>query len=124
MRLLLDTHAFLWWMDGSSALKPVARAAIADPKNDIMISVVSLWEMTIKLALGKLRFPADLESTLRDQGFGVLPITFAHLRELVTLPPLHRDPFARMLIAQSRADGLAIVTADRAFAPYGPSIVW
>ena len=111
-------------MDGSSALKPVARAAIADPKNDIMISVVSLWEMTIKLALGKLRFPADLESTPRDQGFGVLPITFAHLRELVTLPPLHRDPFDRMLIAQSRADGLAIVTADRAFAPYGPSIVW
>src|SRR6266478_261699 len=111
-------------MEGSHALRPAARAAIADPENDIVLSIVSLWELTIKVALGKLRFPADLEMALRQEGFGVLPITFAHLRELATLPRLHGDPFDRMLIAQSRADGLVIVTADRAFAPYGPSIVW
>jgi PIN domain nuclease of toxin-antitoxin system len=124
VRLLLDTHAFLWWMDGSPALRQAARAAIEDPQNDVILSVASLWELTIKIALGKLTFPADLETTLGKEGFGVLPITFAHLRALATLPPLHKDPFDRMLIAQSRADGLAIVTADPAFVPYGPEIVW
>jgi PIN domain nuclease of toxin-antitoxin system len=111
-------------MEGSRALGSLAPAAIMDTENDVVVSVASLWEMTIKLALGKLRFPADLESTLREQGFGVLPISFAHLRQLATLPPLHRDPFDRMLIAQSRADGLAIATGDRAFALYGATIVW
>src|SRR5216683_389312 len=124
MRLLLDTHAFLWWMDGSRALGPAARAAIADSQNDVILSIASLWELTIKIALGKLTFPADLETTLGEEGFGMLPVTFAHLRELATLPPLHKDPFDRMMIAQSRADGLAIVTADPVFAPYGPEIVW
>jgi PIN domain nuclease of toxin-antitoxin system len=124
VRFLLDTHAFLWWMEGSRALGPAARAAIADPANEVVFSIASSWELTIKSALGKLRFPADLETTLRDEGFGVLPVTFAHLRELAALPPLHKDPFDRMLIAQSRSDGLAIVTADPAFAPYGPAIIW
>ena len=118
--MLLDTHAFLWWIDGSQALRPVARAAIADPQNDVIFSVASLWELTIKIALGKLTFPSDLET----EGFGMLPVTFAHLRELATLPPLHKDPFDRMIIAQSRSDGLAIVTANPAFAPYGLEIVW
>ncbi len=111
-------------MDGSPALGPAACAAIADPQNDVVLSVASLWELTIKIALGKLTFPADLETTLGEEDFGVLHITFAHLRELARLPALHKDPFDRMLIAQSRADGLAIITADPAFAPYGPAIVW
>src|SRR5260370_3194543 len=98
-------------MDGSRALGPAARAAIADSQNDVFLSVASLWELTIKIALGKLTFPADLETTLGEEGFGVLPITFAHLREPATLPPLHKDPFDRMLIAQPRAAAPAIVTA-------------
>src|SRR5271167_553345 len=102
----------------------MARAAIADPANEVVFSIASAWELAIKLVLGKLRFPADLEITLRDEGFDVLPITFAHLRELTALPLLHRDPFDRMLIAQSRVDGLAIITADRAFSLYQPSIIW
>ncbi|MGH7087770.1 MAG: type II toxin-antitoxin system VapC family toxin [Stellaceae bacterium] len=124
MRLLLDTHAFLWWMEESHALGAAAQAAISDPENNILISIASLWELTIKRALGKLTFPADLESVLREEGFSVLPITFAHLRQLGSLPLLHRDPFDRMLIAQAQAESIPITTADGKFAPYGVTTIW
>lgn len=124
MRLLIDSHAFLWWGDASSALGSAARDAIADPANEALISVAALWELTIKASSGKLTLPADLETMAATQGFSVLPINFMHLRRLGLLPRVHRDPFDRMMIAQALAEGMPIVTADRAFASYGVDIVW
>ena len=124
MRLLLDTHALLWWRDASPRLSRTARAAIADGENQIVISVASLWEVVIKRALGKLRFPDDLEQVVREEEFEVLPISFRHLQVLDGLPMLHRDPFDRMLVAQSLAEAIPIVTRDRVFSPYRTMIFW
>ena len=124
MRLLLDAHAFLGWLTDSPALSTRARQNIADPGNEVALGVGTVWEITIKRSLGKLRFPHDLDTVLRDEGFAMLGITFAHLRLLETLPQLHRDPFDRLLIAQSLAEGIPIVTGDRAFAQYGVALVW
>ena len=124
MRLLIDSHVLLWWRAGSLQLSAVARAAVADPANEVLISIAGLWELTLKQASGKLSFAPDLETMLADEGFLVLSITFAHLRELGSLPRLHRDPFDRMMIAQALSEEITIVTADRAFAPYGVRIIW
>lgn len=124
MRLLLDTHAFLWWMEASSALSTPARNAIANPRNEVLISIASLWELTIKQALGKLTFPADPETVVRNEGFSVLPVGFTHLRRLGTLPHLHRDPFDRMLVAQAMVEGAALVSQDSKLTPYGTQIIW
>ena len=124
MRLLLDTHAFLWWMEASPALSALARAAISDPANEVLISIASLWELTIKQALGKLTFPADPETAVDGEGFTVLPIGFAHLRRLGTLPHFHRDPFDRMLIVQAMVEGTPLVTQDRGLARYGAPVLW
>ncbi len=124
MRLLLDAHAFLWWLTASSALTIRARQAVADPDNDILIGIGTLWELTIKRSLRKLNFPHDLETVVRDEGFAVIGITLAHLRILEALPHLHRDPFDRLLIAQSLADKVPIITGDRAFGAYGAMLIW
>lgn len=124
MRLFLDTHAFLWWLTGSAALSSRARQAVADPGNEILLGIGTLWELSIKRSLRKLNFPHDLEIVVRDEGFVVIGITLAHLRMLETLPHLHRDPFDRLLIAQSLADHIPIITGDRAFGGYGPMLIW
>ena len=124
MRLLIDSHAFLWWGEDSPALGSAARSAIADPVNEALISVAALWELTIKASSGKLTLPADLETMAATLGFSVLSINFMHLRRLGLLPRVHRDPFDRMMIAQALAEGIPIITGDRAFAAYGVQIVW
>ncbi len=124
MRLLLDTHALLWWRDASPRLSRRASAAIGDGQNQIVISAATLWEIVIKRGLGKLQFPEDLEEVAREEDFVVLPITFAHLRALDGLPRLHRDPFDRLLIAQAMAEGIPILTDDRRFASYGVGVFW
>jgi PIN domain nuclease of toxin-antitoxin system len=124
MRLLLDAHAFLWWLTGSRALSTSARQAVADPGNEVLIGIGTLWELTIKRSLRKLNFPHDLETVVRDEGFAVIGITLAHLRMLETLPHVHRDPFDRLLIAQSLADHVPIITGDRAFGAYGTTLIW
>lgn len=124
MRLLIDSHAFLWWAEASPALSSGARGSIADPASEVLISVAGLWELTIKASSGRLSLPDDLETMVTDQGFAVLPITFLHLKRLAGLPRLHRDPFDRMMIAQSLAEGIPIATHDRVFAGYGVQIVW
>jgi PIN domain nuclease of toxin-antitoxin system len=124
MRLLLDAHALLWWLTNSPALSAPARQAVADPGNDVLIGIGTLWELTIKRSLRKLNFPHDLETVVRGEGFAVIGITFAHLRMLEALPHLHRDPFDRLLIAQSLADHVPIITADRAFGAYGTTLIW
>ena len=124
MRLLLDTHAFIWWTSDAPELSQRARAAIAEPANDILVSIASLWEIAIKRALGKIDFPEDFETTLTEEGFRLLPISFAHLRALETLAPKHRDPFDRMLVAQAIADALVVVSGDPMVAQYEPPILW
>jgi PIN domain nuclease of toxin-antitoxin system len=124
VRLLIDSHAFLWWSEASPYLSLAAHGAIADPTNEVLISVAALWELTIKASSGKLNLPTNLETMVTNQGFAVLSISFPHLRSLIVLPRVHRDPFDRMMIAQSLAEGMPIATRDRVFAAYGVQIVW
>lgn len=124
MRLLLDTHAFIWWVSEAANLGQRARDAIHDTANEILLSVASLWELTIKRGNGKLDFPFDVETVVADEGFRVLPISYRHLGALETLPRLHRDPFDRMLIAQAIADDLVLATRDARLSAYGVAILW
>jgi PIN domain nuclease of toxin-antitoxin system len=124
VRLLVDSHAFLWWSEALPALGRAAYRAIADPTNEVLISMAALWELTIKASSGKLSLPADLETMVASQGFAVLSITFPHLTRLAGLPRLHRDPFDRMIIAQGLSEGIPIATGDRVFAAYGVQVVW
>jgi PIN domain nuclease of toxin-antitoxin system len=124
VRLLIDSHAFLWWAEASPALSTTARNAIADPANEVQISIAALWELTITQSSGRLTLPADPEAMVTSLGFSVLSIAFLHLRRIGTLPRIHRDPFDRMMIAQALAEGIPIATGDRVFAGYGVQIVW
>ena len=124
MRLLLDANAFVWWVTSSPRLTAAARITITDDANEIEVGIGAVWELTIKRSLQKLHFPFDFETELQNESFRVLPISFAHLRVLDTLPQHHGDPFDRLLIAQALAEGIPIATADRRFAAYGVQIVW
>jgi PIN domain nuclease of toxin-antitoxin system len=118
VRLLLDTHALLWWLADEGLTVP-ARDAIADPGNVVMVSAASAWEISIKKALGKLAAPDDLEQQVQASGFLPLPISLAHGVAAGRLDRYHEDAFDRMLIAQARAEGLTIVTRDKRFDEYG-----
>lgn len=124
MRLLIDSHAFLWWSEASSQLGTGARDAIADPANEVLISIAALWEIMIKASLRKLTLPADIETMVVSQRFSVLPVSFDHLRRFGALAQIHKDPFDRMMIAQALTEGMPIATADGRFVPYGVQIVW
>lgn len=123
MRILLDTHILLWWLDGDSRLSVRAGAMIADPANTVFVSAVSLWEIRLKQSLGKLDLPSGFEEALGGEDFENLPLTAEHTRELTLLPWHHRDPFDRMLIAQARAARLHFLTADAVAQLYGPHVV-
>jgi PIN domain nuclease of toxin-antitoxin system len=118
-RLLLDTHVLLWWLSDDSQLSSDAREAISDPRNEIYVSAATTWEIAIKTQLGKLQAPVDMESIIEAEGFTPLPITLFHGQQAGHLPPLHRDPFDRMLIAQASAEGLVLVTNDEQIVRYG-----
>ena len=120
-RLLLDTHAFLWWRAAPGRLGAAAHGAIAEA-DVVHVSMASAWEAAIKVSLGKLRLAARFEDGVAESGFRPLPIAFRHIDRLADLPFLHRDPFDRMLIAQALADGLTIVTGDRRIARY--DVAW
>jgi len=124
VRLLVDTHVLLWWRDDSPQLSPRARREIADSKNEVCVSVVTLWEIVLKRSTGKLNFPDDLEQVLQEDSFTLMPIGFQHLRTIERLPFLHKDPFDRMMIGQALSEGIPIATGDRIFAAYGAQIVW
>ena len=123
MRLLLDTHILLWFLNGSARLSPPARQMIANPQHTVFVSTVSMWEIWLKQSLGKLKIPLDFESRMADESFESLPLSAAHAREVARLPWLHRDPFDRMLIAQARISSLKLVTADAVAAAYGDEVL-
>ena len=118
MRLLLDTHVFIWWCADDARLGPVERDAIRDPANDIFLSAVSVWEIMIKQALGRLRVPELPSAVAARLGMQSLPITVKHAEATSALPPFHRDPFDRMLVAQARVESLTLVSSDPAVRSY------
>jgi PIN domain nuclease of toxin-antitoxin system len=123
VRLLLDSHVVLWSLQIPERLPTEAVAAITDPVNSVDVSVASLWELAIKQSIGKLTVDGDLREHLTLQSFSELPVLGEHALAVRDLPPHHRDPFDRLLIAQAMCEGLTIVTADRAFAAYDVSIM-
>ena len=118
MRLLLDSHTLLWALWRPSALAVPAHRALEAAENERYASVVSIWELELKAAAGRLDLPDDITVVFPAMATSLLPIEMAHLRKLRTLPFLHRDPFDRLLIAQALEEGLTIVTRDRAFRAY------
>ena len=118
LRLLLDTHVLVWALGNDPRLGPAARDAITDPNNDSYVSAATVWEIAIKRALGKLRAPEDLSGRIERDGFIGLPVTLFHGEQAGALPPIHRDSFDRILIAQAQAEGLTIVTSDRTIPRY------
>jgi PIN domain nuclease of toxin-antitoxin system len=121
LRILLDTHVLLWWLSGSPRLSPSARKAIADSQ-ETYVSAVSVWEISIKLSLGKLQVNGDLEEHLHANHFLPLPVTLGHAMAAGKLPRLHQDPFDRMLVAQASIESLTILTADKQLAAYGGQV--
>ena len=123
MNLLLDTHALLWWLTDDSKLSATARAAISDPEAVIHVSAISVWEISIKRAIGKLTFPGDPAEKVESEEFAALPITFADATTAGALPRHHQDPFDRMLIAQAMSSGLQLVTRDPIFSLYDVDVL-
>jgi PIN domain nuclease of toxin-antitoxin system len=123
-RLLVDTHAVLWWLSDDARLSPAAREAIAEPANEPLVSAASIWEIAIKRSLGKLSAPDDLVAHVVNEGFAWLAVKAEHAWEVRTLLPHHRDPFDRMLVAQALVEGVPVVTSDERFARYGVSVRW
>lgn len=124
MRLLLDSHAFLWSAFEPERLPDETRAAVADLKVPVFVSVVTVWELNIKIGLGKLAVPEDLVEMVAGLGYSTLPIHLHHAALVRGLPPHHRDPFDRMLVAQARAEGITLVTADRMIRQYEVPVLW
>jgi len=128
MRLLLDTHAFLWWLAGDKRMTSRSRAAIADEANDIYVSAASAWEVATKVRLGKLQgaefIAQEFGEHLALQGFTGLDITVEHGQRAGNLPGPHRDPFDRMLIAQAQAANLTVVSNEAVFDRYGVVRLW
>jgi PIN domain nuclease of toxin-antitoxin system len=128
VRLLLDTHVLLWWLEDHPALSRRAKAAIANPANECLFSLASVWEMAIKSSLEKLELPSSVDAFVERHlvggGFHALAIDLGHIARIATLPFHHRDPFDRLLAAQALEEHLAIVTRDPIFTRYGVRRTW
>ncbi len=128
MRLLLDTHTLFWSADDPSKLSPMAMAVLQDPNNDRLLSAATIWELAIKLGQGKITLSKPyrqwMETAITDLKLGILPITVEYAERLSALPPHHKDPFDRLMIAQALVDGIAVVGVDAAFDAYGVTRIW
>lgn len=128
MRVLVDTHVFLWWVEGDRALPARARAALADQDNECLFSLASVWELAIKTGLGKLKLALPVQRYVVEHvaanGFRMLDIRMAHVGRAESLAPHHGDPFDRLLIAQALEEKLPVVTADPVFRSYGVKRIW
>jgi len=118
MIALLDTHALLWWFFDDPRLGTAAREVMADPASVVFVSAVSVWEIAIKQAVGKLSAPDDVPDRIDDAGFERLPVGFDHAERAGALPLHHGDPFDRLLIAQALVEGATLVTSDRRMEAY------
>ncbi|RYZ47210.1 MAG: type II toxin-antitoxin system VapC family toxin [Chitinophagaceae bacterium] len=127
MDLLLDTHAFVWFLNGDNQLPVSVRYLIADTSNRCFFSIASLWEIAIKNSLGKLNMQgsfSQLANFLNENAIEVLPVTFEHIQRLLQLEYLHRDPFDRMILAQSLTENITLVSKDDIFRKYGATLLW
>ncbi|NET38345.1 MAG: type II toxin-antitoxin system VapC family toxin [Cyanothece sp. SIO1E1] len=128
MKLLLDTHTFMWWDSDPNQIPSATLDHLKQPENEVLVSLVSLWEIQIKTQLGKLALRADLANIVRqqqtDNSIILLPISLPHILELDKLPYHHKDPFDRLLIAQSRIESSSIVSRDTAFRNYDCQVIW
>ena len=118
MILVLDAHALLWWLRDDPTLDRAARASVADPANEVLVSAATVWELEIKRELGKLQAPDDLLGVLADEEFDCIPVVGADAVRAARLPMHHRDPFDRMILAQALRLDAVIVSRDGAFDPY------
>jgi PIN domain nuclease of toxin-antitoxin system len=124
VKLLLDTHAALWWLADDARVGDDADRQLSDVTNRVLLSATVIWEVAIKRSLGKLQAPADLAPTLLGAGAQPLPVTLDHAAAVEALPWHHRDPFDRLLIAQALTEGAAIVSQDDRLRPYGVPLIW
>ena len=125
MRMLLDTHAFLWWLTDNARLSRRARRMIGNDANDLVVSAASAWEIATKVRLGRLPdIGADIAASIAGEGFGRIPITVADAERAGRLPGPHRDPFDRMLVAQAMGRGIPIVSIDAVFDRYEVRRLW
>jgi PIN domain nuclease of toxin-antitoxin system len=123
VRLLLDTHAFLWWLQDDPRLGPAGRGAIEKPENLVFVSAASAWEIALKRALGKLEAPGDIGEWIDGNSFTRLPIEVDHAVAAAGLPDHHRDPFDRLLVAQAQLEGLTLVADDERIARYDVALL-
>jgi PIN domain nuclease of toxin-antitoxin system len=128
MKLLLDTHTFMWWDSQFDRISPTTQEILQNPENEIWVSIVSLWEMQIKVQLGKLTLRISLQDLVnyqqRTNKIQLLSVTLPHILELEKLPPYHRDPFDRLLIAQSRTEQAVFVSRDLKIRAYDCQVLW
>ena len=128
MKLLLDTHVFLWWVRDAPELSDAARAAISDPGNSCHLSLVSCWELSIKSSIGKLKLKKPVERFISEQmqqnGFLLLNIELRHVAKIESLALHHRDPFDRLLVTQAKTERMTLVTADAVLSGYGIRCIW
>lgn len=128
MKLLLDSHTFKWWRDEPNKLSPTAFAEISNSKNDIFLSVITVWELQIKIGLNKFSVKGGLENAVKDEqknnNFQILPINLSHALYLDNLPLHHKDPFDRLLISQAIVEDTTLVSADEEFSKYQVSLLW
>jgi PIN domain nuclease of toxin-antitoxin system len=124
LKLLLDTHAALWWLADDQRFSTDAARVLTDETNQVLLSAAVLWEAAIKRSLGKLEAPDDLAPTLLGAGAQALPIRLDHAAAVEQLPWHHRDPFDRMLVAQASIEGAVIISRDDALRPYDVTLIW
>jgi PIN domain nuclease of toxin-antitoxin system len=128
MKLLLDSHTFVWWREEPKKLSSTAFAEISNPNNDVFLSVVTVWELQIKIARNKFSFKGGLENAVKDEqqnnNFQILPVNLSHALYLENLPPHHKDPFDRLLISQAIVENMTLVSADANFSKYQVNLLW
>jgi PIN domain nuclease of toxin-antitoxin system len=128
MNCLLDTSTFIWWLADQSNLSKPALEAMLDSRNSLVLSAASVWEMAIKIKLGKLILTTELDGIIETQarvnGLRLLPIAVTHALGTLNLPVYHRDPFDRLLVAQAQAEGMLLITSDTRIAKYDVGILW
>jgi PIN domain nuclease of toxin-antitoxin system len=127
VKLLLDTHAFLWFASGDRRLSRRARIAMEAPDTELLVSAACIWEIAIKASLRRLTLPMPVDAYMTEkiaEGYRMAPVTWAHAAAVQQLPFYHRDPFDRLLVAHARAERYTVVTRDRVFRKYGVDVLW